>query len=569
MKVVRRVLVLLALLLVALWLLVPGGPTLAPGSILVLELSGEYLETAEPSFLDRLLAGRRRPFVSLLSELEKARRDDRLAGVVLRVRELGIDWGMAQELRDALGELREAGRPTLAYLETGGLGANLEYYVASAADRVVVSPGSSSPLVGLAMEFLFLGGMWEKLGAGFEAIGSGEYKSAAETIAGREMSPAHREMATSLLDSLWAQFVAGIASGRGLDEAAVRRAIDRAPVAPEELVELRLADSVEDFDAAVASLGSGERVAGDDYRAVDPASVGFAPKARFALVYGSGAVVVGSGHLGPAGSPVLASDTVGEAIERAAEDAEVAAIVLRIDSPGGSPLASEIVWSAAEKARAAGKPVVASVSNVAASGGYYVLCGADAVVASPGSLVGSIGVFAVRPVIGGLLEKLGIGVESMTRGAHADLLLASRPLRAAARERLRADIDGIYDLFVQRVAAGRGLSVEAVDAVGRGRVWTGEQALGRGLVDELGGLRTAVRRAKVLAGLDPAADVELVTYPPPRSLAEQVSDALREARLAAQPRLPLPGLLRRLEALADALPEGVPLLVPPLLVEVR
>lgn len=569
MKVVRRVLVLLALLLFAAWLLRPSGPAVSQGSILVIELSGEYVETAEPSFFVRLLGGRQRPFASLLSELEKARRDDRLAGVVLRVRHLGDDWGMAQELREALAELRAAGRPTLAFLETGALGANLEYYVASAADRVIVSPGSSSPLVGLAMEFVFLGGMWEKLGAGFEAIGSGAYKSAAETIAGKEMSEPHREMATWLLDSLWAQFVGGIASDRKLDEASVRDAIDGAPTSPQELVAAGLADGVASFDEAVEMLGSGDRIDGEDYRAVDPKSVGFDPRARFALVYGSGAVTLGRGSVAPSGAPVLASDTVAEAIEQAAEDTDVDAIVLRVDSPGGSPLASEIVWRATQKARAAGKPVVASVSNVAASGGYYVLCGADAVVASPASLVGSIGVFAVRPVVAGLLDKLGIGYASMTRGTHADLLLATQPLSPAGRERMLADIDGIYDLFVKRVASGRDLTPEAVDAVGRGRVFTGEQALARGLVTELGGLRVAVRRAKVLVGLDPATDVELVTYPPPRSLAQQISDALREASIAARPRLPLPGILQQLEALSDVLPEGAPLLVPPVLVEVH
>jgi protease-4 len=281
----RRVVLLLAVAVFLIWLFIPAsGPKVRPGSILVLDLSGRFIEAAEPSILGRLLGDGRRPFVSLLSELAKAQRDERLAGVVLRIRRLDVDWGMAQELRDAIAELGEAGRPTLAYLETGSLGANREYYIASAADEVVVSPGTSGPLIGLAMEYLFLGGLWEKLGAGVEAIGSGEYKSAAEMISGRKMSEAHREMATALLDSTFAQFVAGIAEGRGLAEPYVRDAIDQAPITPEELEGLGLVDAVASFDEATAKLGAGPLIEGTEYAAVDPASVGFEPVARFALV---------------------------------------------------------------------------------------------------------------------------------------------------------------------------------------------------------------------------------------------------------------------------------------------
>jgi protease-4 len=198
-----------------------------------------------------------------------------------------------------------------------------------------------------------------------------------------------------------------------------------------------------------------------------------------------------------------------------------------------------------------------------------VLAGADAVVASPASLVGSIGVFAVRPVIGGLLERLGIGVETLTRGSHADILLFSRPLDAAGRARLRAETDALYELFVSRVAEGRGMSPEAVDEVGRGRVWTGAQAKERGLVDELGGLRVAVRRAKLEAGLDAEADVALVPFPAPRTLTQQIADAFSQASLPPALPLPLPGALRRLAALLGDVPLGGPLLLPPFWVEIR
>ena len=570
MKFLRRAILLLIVAAVLIWMFVPSpGLHVEPGSTLGFELSGSYVEAAAAPLLDRMLGDGRAPFVSVLSELAKAQRDPRLAAVVLRIRDLDVGWGMAQELRDAVRELSASGRRTLAYLETGSLGANLEYYVASAADEVVIAPATSSPLVGLAMEYLFLGGLWEKLGAGVEAIGSGEYKSGAETLAGSKMSEAHREMATSLLDSTFEQFVQGIAEGRGLEPAYVRETIDSAPVTPEELVGLGLADAVASYDEAVARAGSGALVEAADYAGVDPASLGFDPVARFALIYGSGTVAMGEGTRSRTGGFVLTSDTVSDALEQAAEDPEIRAIVFRIDSPGGSPLASDIVWRALARARDSGKPVVASVSNTAASGGYYVMCGADAVVAPPGSLVGSIGVFAIRPVIGGLLEKLGIGFETMTRGAYADLLLATQPLSDAGRERLLREITGLYDVFVARVAKGRGLEPAQVDAVGRGRVWTGAQGLERGLVDELGGLRAAVRRAKREAGLAEDADVALVPYPAPLSLADQLAEALLQTAIRAAQPLPVPRLLAGLEGLLAPLAEGGPLLVPPLVMEIR
>jgi protease-4 len=424
-------------------------------------------------------------------------------------------------------------------------------------------------VIGLSAEFYFLGGLWEKLGAGVETIGRGEYKSAAEILGGTKMSAPHREMATSLLDSTYAQFVKGIAESRHLDEARVRELVDRAPATAQELQQLGLADAVAPFDEAVRRIGSGPLVEEDDYAAVDPKSVGFRPVARFALVYGSGTVAMGKGTSSPTGGLMLSSDSVSDALTEAARDRDIRAIVFRVDSPGGSPLAADIVWRAAEQAKAEHKPFVASVSNVAASGGYYVLCGADAVVAPPASLIGSIGVFVMRPVVGGLLARLGIGVETMQRGTYAGLLELAMPLDDAGRERLRAEIGGIYDLFVSRVSAGRRLTAERVDEVGRGRVWTGEQALANGLVDELGGLRSAVRRAKVAAGIDPDADVELVPYPKPKPLAEEVAEALRGASLRAAAPLDLPLPLERFEPLLAALPRGGPLLLPPFVVDIR
>jgi len=569
MKFLRRSIIFLAVAALLLWWLLPAaGPQVQRGSVLALQLSGSYVEAAAPSFLARALGEQRQPFLSVLSELAKAERDERIIGVALRIRRLDIGWAMAQELRDAIARLRAADKSTVALLETGSLGANIEYYVASAADEVLLSPGTWSPLVGLGMEIFFFGGLWEKLGIDPEVVSVGEYKSAVEVIAGTEMSPAHREMAGALLDSIWGEFVAGIAEGRGLEPAAVLAAIDSAPVTPEALEVLGLSDGTASFEEAVARLGP-VRIDGSDYRAVDAADVGFAPVARFALVYGTGLVVMGEGTQSPTGGLRLSSDSVSQALIEAAEDPSIDAIVFRVDSPGGSPLASEIVWHAAERAMSQGKPLVASVSNMAASGGYYVLAGADSVVASAGSLVGSIGVYLVRPQVGGLLDKLGIGVETLTRGRDAEILVPSRPLTASGRARLEQDVQEVYDLFVARVSEGRGLSPERVDAVGRGRVWTGAQGIERGLVDELGGLVTAVRVAKRELGLPEDADVLLIPHPPARSLAQELLEALSSSVIRAALPLVWSPLLDRVETWTAALHPGEPALVPPLVLHIR
>lgn len=566
----RTVFVVLALAVLVVWFLIPpSGPSVLPGTVLVFDIGGRYVEAVEPSLLSRLLGDSRRPFVGLLSELRKAERDDRLAGVVLRIRQLDVGWGKAQEIRSAIQDLRAAGRRTLAYLEVEGLEANIEYYVATSAEVVHWAPASRAALAGLSAEYLFLGGLFEKLGVELEVERIGRYKTAADMFSGREMSPAHREMANSLLDSINRQFVDGIAGSRRLSPDFVRRAIDRAPATPEEMLSLGLIDGISHYDEVIEELGGGPVVFGDEYADVDPASLGFDPVAQFALVYGTGMVLTGKGSTTRSGQPVLASDTVSQALKDAAQDDRVSAIIFRIDSPGGSPLASDIVWRATQLARESRKPLIASVSDVAASGGYYVMAGADAIVAPAGSFTGSIGVFALRPAVGGLLEKLGIGTASLTRGAHADLMIISEPLSPGTRARLRAEIESVYELFLQRVAAGRKLEPSRVDQLGQGRVWTGEQALESGLIDEIGGLRTAVLRAKVALNLPADSDVSLIPYPKARSLAEQIDEVLRGIAASAAPQLPLPRVIRNLQAWLATVPEGAPALIPPFFTEIR
>jgi protease-4 len=569
MRKTRVLIVVAAIGLVLLWLLGRGeGPVIEDGSILVLPIEGRYVESQDPSLLARILTDTGMSFAALLSEMKKAERDDRLSRVVLRIRTLAIGWGQAQELRDAIRRLREAGRRPIAYLEVAGFGANIEYYVASAADEVQIAPAGFGGVVGLAGEYFFLGQMWKKFGIEFDVARAGRYKSAVETLTGDEMSDAYREAANSLLDSINHQFISGIAESRDLTPATVRAVIDRAPMTPREMLNHNLVDEIAFFDELLASF-DGPTVEASDYAQIDLASLGFDPVAQFALVYGSGSVVVGEGRASSRGNPVMASDTVADALEAAADDPEIDAIIFRIDSPGGSVLAADIIWRAVEVAKQSGKPLIASFSNVAASGGYYVAAGADAILAPPGSVTGSIGVFALRPVLKGLLDKLDINVETMTRGAHADLLIASQPLSPETAAILDREIEAIYRLFIERVAAGRKLDLQKVDAIAQGRVWTGEQALERGLIDELGGLSEAVLRAKLALDLDADADVALMPYPEAGTLAQQLTDTLRRISLEAVQDSPLQNFAERMQIWFDAAPVGAPALVPPFAFDIK
>lgn len=569
-KYLRLILVLSVVLMIALFFMGRRGAEVADGSYLIIDVGGRYVEAQSSPVFDRLLGDQTIPMAALVSELTKAERDDRLAGVVFRVHGIDAGWGKAQEIRDAITRLREAGRRTVAYIELEKYGANREYYAASAADVVYMAPATVNPFAGLAAEYLFFGGLFEKIGVEIEYERVGRYKTAVEQFAAEKMSPANREMSASLLDSVEAQFVAGIAESRGMTDQQLHEIIDRAPASPEQMHEAGLIDGILYFEDVLAAEGNPPSIDAGDYAAVDGLSVGFDPVASFALVYGAGSVVTGEGGITPTGSRVLASTTVSTAIDEASQDPDIKAILFRIDSPGGSALASDIVWKATQRARARGVPVIASFSDVAASGGYYVAAGANKIVAHPGTLTGSIGVFVLRPIVGGLFDKVGIGVASMTRGAHADLLLSTEPLSPGARARMREQVQGVYELFVSRVAAGRDMEPEEVDAAGRGRVYTGEQALEVGLVDALGGFRVAVREAKLAAGLAPDDDVTLIPYPPPRPLAEQLVEALGVRVAAASlPELPLTRGVKGLLATLSLVPQGIPVLIPPFLAEIH
>ncbi len=560
-------LVLLALLVLTVVFSDPPPVEIEPGSTLVLEVEGAYVEGISTPLVDRLLGDGRRSFTQLSSQFNMAIRDDRIARVVVVIRRLDMGWAKVGELRDAMGRLREAGKPTTAYLDLAAFNAGREYYLATAADEIHVVPGGSVPLVGLAAEYLFLGGLFEKLGVEWDVARVGRYKSAVESYTGTGMSESAREMADALLDDINAAFLSAIAEGRGLDVGAVRALVDEGLILPEELEQRGLVDGVGHLQGLLDSMG-GEVVWPRTFAGVTLEDVGVDAKAEIALVYGAGNVVEGEASRG--GDMVFAARTASDAILEAAESEEIDAIIVRIDSPGGSALASEQIHDAMQRARALGKPLIASFSDVAASGGYYAATGADYIVSGANTLTGSIGVFALRPALGDTLAKAGITMVPLTRGRHADFLLSGEPLSPGARAILDRSVMQTYVLFLERVSDSRGMPTQEVDAVAQGRVWTGRQALDRGLVDEVGGLHAAVQLAKRELGLAESDDAVLVPFPPPLTFSEQLVELMNaRAQAWAWGAFPWPESIRSLEAIVRQLPAGHPLLVPPVLVEIR
>jgi protease IV len=508
------------------------------GCVLELDLR---VAPPETSSLDPLtiITGGGRPLVlrEAVSALHRAAEDRRVAGLIARVELPAAAAGPVQELREAVAAFT-AVKPSLAWAET--YPGTLSYYLASAFREVWMQSAGTVGLIGFATNALFLRDALDKAGIEAQFVTRGEYKSAANLFTQDRYTDAHREADTRLLESLRGQVWQAIADSRNIDQDALDGLADQAPLLRDIAVESGLVDRVgfrDEAYARIAELVGAKGISpesgdadGDDgpprlylsryARATGPGGParpsipGRGPKSTIAVVTVAGPIVSGRGGSRlPFGSSNAGADTIGAGLREAAHDDSVSAIVLRVDSPGGSVTASENIWREVKKARERGKPVVASMGAVAASGGYYVSMGADAIVANPGTITGSIGVLTGKLIARDLKERLGVGSDAVRTNANADAWSVNAPFTPEQHAQVEAEADLFYNDFVQRVAQGRHLSVEAVQAVARGRIWTGADALDHGLVDELGGLRAAVRRAKVLAGLDEDAKVRLVGYP--------------------------------------------------------
>ena len=535
-----------------------SSPALPREIVLAVKLSGPIPELTADDPFARLSGGEPLSLRQLHAALGQAARDERVVGLRLHVDSYEGGVATTQEIRSLIKGVSDAGKWTASYLDTAGEFApgNSVYFLASACDEVSLNPAGDLNLIGMSARSPFVRGTMDKLGIEPEFPGRGDYKTARFLYTERDFTPAHREMMGWLLDSLMAQMVGDIAASREMAPEQVRELIDRAPFFGEEALAAGLVDHLEEWPEFTGRLeerasARAEVVGIHDYL---KRSHGARGGARIAVVSGVGAIMRGPSGKGFGlfgAEDVMGSETIARAFRDAREARGVKAVVFRVDSPGGSALASEIIRR--EMVRTAEKlPVVVSMKDVAASGGYWVSCGARRVVADPGTFTGSIG------VLGGHLnmdrfwaDKLGVTFGRLDAGRNANLYGSLESWTDEQRAIVDRMLDRIYDDFLERASAARGMSKEAVDAIARGRVWTGAQALDNGLVDELGGFDRAVAVARELAGIGAEERVELVDFPKLRpwwqeivqqpqqdeaavaALVEQLELAWRTGRLAA------------------------------------
>jgi protease-4 len=477
--------------------------------------------------------------------VDRGAADASVKGLLLRVGPLDAGWGRVQELRDALVRFRRSGKPSWAHLEYAG---NLEYYLATGCAKVAAAPTAILDVSGLAAEVTFYRGTLDKLGVEAQFEGVGRYKNAPNQLTERGFTEAHREQTEALVDSLFAQYVRGVAQARGLSPEDVRALVDLGPFSAQAARENGLVDELLYRDEVEGRLPASSRIRPGPY--VREARGGFLDRrARVALVYAAGEIVTGESQASPLGGDFAGADTIVRGLRQAREDGAVRAILLRVDSPGGSGTASDAVWREVALARRS-KPVVVSMGEYAASGGYYVSMGADAIVAQPGTITGSIGVFSGKLSFRGLYDKLGISQETVRRGRHATLFSSYEPWTEDERAKVRSLNVAFYQTFVEKAAAGRRKSKEALEAVAQGRVWTGEEALAAGLVDALGGMDVALRLAKERARIPKDQDAVLVVMPERRGVLATILESREEDVLARALSPRVAAALRRVASLA-------------------
>lgn len=514
---------------VALYLLFGRAPSVPSNAVLVLRVGGDLAETA-PSDVVTYLRGSGAPTVRAITDtLRKAKVDKRVTAVLLEPTGFASPyWAKVQEIRDAVTDFRSSGKPVYAYLEYGD---DRSYYLATAADRVFLMPSSSLDFAGVATYQLFLRGTFDKFGIVADMHHIGDYKTAVNTFTEKGYTPAHREMDEALNRDLFEQIVAGVAEARRKPVEQVRALIDEGPFLPEAALRGGLIDDVAYEDEVYEQLdddrgGKTTRLDAEDYARVTPASLGLNKGPRVAVIHASGAIAGGQGGYDPLNGETLGSETLIEAIRDAREDGTVRAIVLRVDSPGGSATASDAIWHElmVAKAQKRERPIIVSMSDLAASGGYYIAMPADAIVAQPATLTGSIGIFGGKFVMAGLYEKLGATIQSTSIGRHAEMESPARPFNESELKKLEEQMQAFYDDFVERAATSRKTTPDRIDAVAQGRVWTGRQAKGIGLVDELGGLDRALAIAKDRAKIPADSDVEIVTFPRPKTVYQMLSE---------------------------------------------
>jgi len=498
--------------------------------ILEADFEQGMIESIPDDGLARILMTKKLRVRDVVEALQKASKDDRVKGLVARVGQSSVRLAQVQEVRDAIIAFRATGKPAIAYAETFGEASpgNSSYYFATAFDIVYLQPSGDVGLTGLIYEQPFVRGTLDKLGIVPRLEGRKEYKSYRYMFTERKYLPPHREAITKVMESQFSQIVKGISTARKLTEDEVRSLVNEGPFFGQQAVDAKLIDGLAYRDEVYDRIKEKAGAKADFFplatygkRAGSPYEKG----TTIALIYGVGGIIRGKNAYDPgSGEILMGSDTIASAIREAVEDKDVKAILFRIDSPGGSYVASDTIWREIIKAKKAGKPVIASMGGRAASGGYFIAMAADKVVAQPGTITGSIGVFGGKMITTGFWNKLGVTWDEVHTSKNADAWTQTKDFSPAQKARFTQWLDRVYDDFTAKVATARKLSREEVEKIAKGRIWTGEDAKRVGLVDELGGYPTALRLVRSAAKLSENAPVRLKVFPEKKSLIKIISD---------------------------------------------
>jgi protease-4 len=527
------------------------APTIKSHSALEMRLFGEIQEKTAPDLLSLLyLKPESLSMYDIWTNLRKAKVDQRINTVILRLGNLVCDWAKAKEIRDLILEFRSSGKKAYAYIEEA-IEFDKEYYLATACDEIVMHPQGFLIINGIGGYVPFLKQALDKLGVEAEVEHVEQYKTAYHMFTQDSLTDAHREMLDSLYSSLFEEYTSTVSEARGLPEEEVKRLIDHGFFQGEDAHQAGLVDArlYEDqfLERVMGDRNSIRRISHQQYLRISPSSLGLNRGRKIALIYGQGPIITGDGMYG-----LMGSATVARWIRRARQDKSIAAIVFRVDSPGGSAVASDAIWREVVLAKKE-KPFIVSMSDMAGSGGYQVAMAAHRIVAQPQTLTGSIGVIFAKINLQKLYSQLGITGERIIYGKRADMFSSFRRATPEERDLLKREIRKTYDYFITKAAEGRKLSKDDIDRIGKGRVWTGSQALELGLVDEMGGLSRAIAIAKELAGIPDRDEVRLEVLPRKISLWNMVMGR-QSVRLDAK----LPPLADKIIATLSLLDRNVP-----------
>ena len=520
--------VLIILLILFFWA-VWRPQRLAPNSVLVINAEGDIEEQRPASLLDGLTGNSTPVLHDYLDAIDSASADPRIAGIVVRIAPLDTGWAKIEEIRQHLLTFRASHKPSVCYLGYDGIG-NREYYLATACQQIWLVPSNPVNIRGMMAEALFFRGTLDKLKIVPQFYHIAEFKTAYNMFTEKKFTPPHREEVESVLRSIYGQYVADSARARGMDRAKFQALVDSGPLLSSDAVQDGIADRLAYWDQVQDYFKS-------RYHAWRPVTLGryrgylrddgLGAGEKIAIVHATGLIVSGESETTPGGGFVMGGDSVASDLRDARTDSSIKAIVLRIDSGGGSVVGSEVIRREVELAHG-WKPVVVSMSDVAASGGYWIATPADRIVANPDTITGSIGVLTGKLNLSGLYNLLGMSTDYVATSDNATLFSDQQNFTPAQEAYIKKSLDDTYTQFKEGVAKGRGMSVEAVDKIAKGREWSGAQAKDLGLVDELGGIDRAIEVAKSLAHIPSSQSVRLVRYPQEKSLLQQLFERERD-----------------------------------------